>query len=87
MSIRNAFFKLNQTSGVFGRWLSLSYILGIIIGPVGFLIISITEDHRIPWYFVLLAFLLLLSSIGFGISRFKQRDNQADDISISPDRQ
>ncbi len=87
MSIRNAFFRLNQTSGLFGRWLSLGYFLGIIIGPVGFLIISLTEDHRIPWYVVLLAFLLLLSSIGFGISRFRQGDIEADDLSIRPDKQ
>jgi hypothetical protein len=89
MSIRNAFFKSNQlTTGLVGRWLSLVYFLGIIVGPVGFLIITITEDHSIPWYFVLITLLLLLSSIGFGISRFKKRFNEVeDDISISPDHQ
>lgn len=88
MSIRNAFFKFNEPStGVFGRWLSLIYFFGIIVGPVGLLLLTISEDHNIPWYFVLMTLLLLLFSIVFGITRFKQKYNEAEDISISPDNQ
>ena len=83
MSIRNAFFRFNETPiGRFGRWLSLTYLLGIIIGPAVFLTISISEGHNLPWYFVLITLVLLLSSVVFGIFRFKQEYNVAEDISI-----
>ena len=88
MSIRNAFFKFNITpTSVFGRWLSFTYLIGIILAPVVFLTISISGWHNMPWYFVLITSVLLLSSVVFGVVKFKQERNQAEEISISPANQ
>jgi hypothetical protein len=40
-----------------------------------------------PWYFVLITSVLLLSSVVFGVFRFKQERNEAEEISISPANQ
>jgi ABC-type multidrug transport system permease subunit len=86
---RQDFFRnLKATSaGGFARPSPLLwFIAAALVAPVALLTLGGSQSNNLPWYFWGAILLLLLLVICIGFLRFTRPSNQAEDISISPDR-
>ena len=87
MSIRNTILKKKLISaGAFDRPSSLIKLVAVILMPFVFLAISGREPNNVPWHFLVMALMLLLSVLVVGFFMFTWESHAAEDISISPDK-
>jgi hypothetical protein len=87
MSIQNVVgkFKSVATSS-FTRAATLTGIILAVIGPFILFTTGGREANNLPWYIWIIISLLLMTVVGAGFLAFNRKHNDADDISISPDR-
>jgi len=77
--------------GIFDRIALALGLLGAIVGP--FILLAVgghdpdnSNRPGLPWYFLTIVLVLVLVIIAVGFVRFARESQDADDISISPDR-
>jgi len=77
--------------GVFDRVVLLIGLIGAIVGPFVLLAEGGRDPNHpqepgLPWYFLVIVLILVLVIMGVGFLMFARESNEAEDISISPDR-
>jgi hypothetical protein len=88
MYIRNGLLKLKATSsGAFDTPARLFwFVAAAMVAPFALLLIGGDEPNRLPWSFWAIVTMGVLTVISIGFVRFTRVSNEAECISISPER-
>jgi RsiW-degrading membrane proteinase PrsW (M82 family) len=72
------------SSEVFDRPSSVIVFLAVITAPFILLFAGGRESNNVPWYLVLMGFLLLLILLVAGFFMFRHESHSAEEVSIRP---
>lgn len=88
MNTRNVLLNLKAASaGGFTRPGPTFWFVALaLVAPVLLLTVGGRESNNLPWFFWMIALLLLLMVISLGFLMFTRESKKAENISISPDR-